>query len=53
MWNNEFVTKFETWLTELSRVLHMEKNRYEIAGNPKRFVQIWKSFIEYLEGDQW
>ncbi len=51
MWNKEFTPKFEMWLKEFSNVLHMEKIRYEIAGKPKRFVQIWKSFFEYLEGD--
>ncbi len=51
MWNKEFAPKFETSLTELSNVLHVEKNRNEIVGKPKRFVQIWKSFFEYLESD--
>ena len=50
-WNKEFVPKFELWLTEFSSVLHMEKIRYEITGKPKKFFQIWKSFMEFLEGD--
>jgi len=29
----------------------MENIRYEIADKPKRFLQIWKSFREFLEGD--
>lgn len=51
MWNKEGVPKFETWIAEVSSVLHMEKIRYEIAGKPKKFLQIWKSFLEFLEGD--
>lgn len=52
MWNKESAPKFETWLTELTNVLHMEKNRYEIVDKPKRFVQIWTFFLEYFKGDQ-
>lgn len=51
MWNKESGPKFEMWLAEFSRVLHMEKIRYEIAGKPNKFLQIWKSFMEFLEGD--
>lgn len=51
MWNKEMVPKFEMWLTEFSSVLHMEKIRYEIAGKRRKFLQIWNSFFEYLEGD--
>lgn len=42
------VPQFKTWLTSLTAILHMERVRYGIIGNPNKFYRIWQPFLDYL-----
>jgi len=45
MWNKECIPKFETWIAEVSSMENI------FAGKLKKFLQIWRSFIEFQKGD--
>lgn len=52
LWMSDLAPKFETWLRELMSILHVERLRYELSGNPLKFYRIWSPVLEHMN-DQW
>ncbi len=38
----------EIWLRELLSILHVERLRYELSGNPLKFSRIWSPVLEHM-----
>lgn len=45
LWKSDFVPRFKTWLGELTGMLHVEKLRYDLSGNPQKFLKIWSPVL--------
>lgn len=48
-WKSDTPPHFTVWLREFVGVLHIEKLRYEISGNPQKFYTTWRPLLEYLK----
>ncbi len=48
LWKSDLAPKFETWLRELLSILHVERLRYELSGNPLKFSRMWSPVLEHM-----
>ena len=49
LWKSDSAPQFDTWLSELMGILHVERLRYDLSGNSQKFLAIWNPVLQHIK----